>query len=196
MPELTDVCNFSDDATFHACDSGLEELVKMLQHDVNLPIGSFDCNYMRMNEDEYHLIIFGNKSEAVRVKIGQTKILESKKQKLLGVITDPELSCDEYLISLCNNSGKKLSNLGRLANFLSLEQRNLLMKSFIKSQFGYCLLKCFFLGKKTNARINHVHDRALRIVYRNNSLCFDELLKIDKSYNIHHKNISISKRTL
>ena len=31
--------------------------------------------------------------------------------------------------------------------------------------------------------------RALRIVYRNNSLCFDQLLQIDKSYNIHHKNI-------
>ena len=37
--------------------------------------------------------------------------------------------------------------------------------------------------------IDHVHKRALRIVYRNNCLCFDELLKIDKSYNIYHKNI-------
>ena len=26
-------------------------------------------------------------------------------------------------------------------------------------------------------------------IYRNNSLCFDQLLQIDKSYNIHHKNI-------
>ena len=37
--------------------------------------------------------------------------------------------------------------------------------------------------------LNHVHETALRIVYRNNSLCFDQLLQIDKSYNIHHKNI-------
>ena len=46
-----------------------------------------------------------------------------------------------------------------------------------------------FCGRKTNARINHVHERALRIVYRNNSLCFDQQLQIDKSYNIHHKNV-------
>ena len=46
-----------------------------------------------------------------------------------------------------------------------------------------------FCGRKTNASINHVHERALRIVYRNNSLCFDQLLQIDKSNNIHHKNI-------
>ena len=31
--------------------------------------------------------------------------------------------------------------------------------------------------------------RALRIVYRNTSLCFDQLLQTNKSCNIHHKNI-------
>ena len=31
--------------------------------------------------------------------------------------------------------------------------------------------------------------RALRIVYRNNSLYFHQLLKNDKPFNIHHKNI-------
>ena len=50
-------------------------------------------------------------------KIGQTNIWES--------------NFDEYLISLCEKAGKKLSGLARLANFLSLEQRKLLMKIFI-----------------------------------------------------------------
>ena len=54
------------------------------------------------------------------------------------------------------------------------------MKNFIESQCGYCSLTWMFCGRKTNARINHVHERPLRIVYRNNSLCFEELLKIDK----------------
>ena len=76
-----------------------------------------------------------------------------------------------------------------MANFLSLEQRQLLMKSFVESQFGYCPLTWMFCGRKTNSRINYVHERALRIVYRNNDLYFYQLLQIDKSYNIHHKNI-------
>ena len=63
------------------------------------------------------------------------------------------------------------------------------MKSFIESQFGYCPLTWMFCGRKTNAKINHVHERALRIVYRKSNLRFDQLLQIDKSYNIHHKNI-------
>ena len=63
------------------------------------------------------------------------------------------------------------------------------MKSFIELQFGYRKLTWVFCRRKTNARINHVQERALRVVYRNNSLCFDQRLKIGKSYNIHHKNI-------
>ena len=114
------------------------------------------------------------------------------KNKLLGVIIDRQLNFDEYFISLCKKARKKLSILARLANFLSLEQRKLLMKSFIESQFGSCPLTCMFCGRKTNTRINHVHERALRIVYKNNSLCFDWLLQIDKSYNIHHKNSDVN----
>ena len=63
------------------------------------------------------------------------------------------------------------------------------MKSFIESQFGYCPLTWMFCGRTTNAKTNHVHERALRILYRKNNLRFDQLLQIDKSYNIHHKNI-------
>ena len=82
MTELTDVCNFADNATFHACDSSLEELVNRLEHDVNLAIEWFDCNYMKLNEDKCHFIISGHKSESIWAKIGQTKIWESKNQKL------------------------------------------------------------------------------------------------------------------
>ena len=36
MTELTDVCNFADGRSFHACDSSLKDLAKRLEHDANL----------------------------------------------------------------------------------------------------------------------------------------------------------------
>ena len=117
MTELTDVCNFVDGTTFHACDSSLEDLVSRLEHDANLAIERFDCDYMKLNQDKYHLIISGHKSEAIWAKTGQTKIWENKNQKLLGVIIDRQLNFDEYLISLCKKARKTLSALARLANF-------------------------------------------------------------------------------
>ena len=44
-------------------------------------------------------------------------------------------------------------------------------------------------SRKINRKINHLHQRALRLVYNDYRSSFDELLKNDKSISIHHKNI-------
>ena len=42
-----------------------------------------------------------------------------------------------------------------------------------------------------NARINHLQERVLRIVYNDNESTFVDLLKKDNSLSIHHKNIRL-----
>ena len=64
------------------------------------------------------------------------------------------------------------------------------MKASIESEFGYCPLLWMFCGRKTNARINHIHDRALRVVYNDESP-FEELLGRYKSETIYRRNIKI-----
>ena len=72
---------------------------------------------------------------------------------------------------------------------MSLERRRTLMKSFIESQFGYLLLVWMFCETKSNNRINHFHERALRIVYNDNQSSFENLVRKDRSMSIHHRNI-------
>ena len=48
-----------------------------------------------------------------------------------------------------------------------------------------------FCGRQTNARINHIHERALRAVYNDEISPFEELLGRDKSETIHRRNIKI-----
>ena len=45
-------------------------------------------NYKKLNNDKCHLIISCHNSEGIWAKIDQTKIWESKNQKLLGVLID------------------------------------------------------------------------------------------------------------
>ena len=40
-----------------------------------------------------------------------------------------------------------------------------------------------------NRKINHIHERALRLTYNDYKSTFEELLKNDKSLSIHHRNI-------
>ena len=63
------------------------------------------------------------------------------------------------------------------------------MKAFIESQFGYCPLIWMFHSRTLNNRINNLHERALRIVYKNKHLSFEELLRKDNSFSIHNRNL-------
>ena len=63
------------------------------------------------------------------------------------------------------------------------------MNAFITSQFGYCPLVWMFHSREMNNRINRIHERSLRIVYKNKQSTFQELLDRDKSVSVHHSNI-------
>ena len=41
-----------------------------------------------------------------------------------------------------------------------------------------------FHGRRKNSKINHIHERALRILYKNNVLSLEELLELDKLFKI------------
>ena len=46
-----------------------------------------------------------------------------------------------------------------------------------------------FHNRTLNNKINKLHERALRIVYNRDELSFQELLELDNSVSIHHRNL-------
>ena len=64
-----------------------------------------------------------------------------------------------------------------------------MLTSFIESQFSYCPLVWMFCSKKMHKKINHIHERALRLVYKDYKTSFEELLRKDDSVSFHHRNI-------
>ena len=69
---MTNVSNYVEDTTFHACDSNLESLIQRLEHDSVLAIEWFESNYMKLNNDKCHLLLSGYRHEVMlaRVKYG------------------------------------------------------------------------------------------------------------------------------
>ena len=55
---------------------------------------------------------------------------------------------------------------------MKLAQRRLIMNVFIFSQFRYCPLVWMFHSRNLNNRISNIHERALRIVYRDYESAF------------------------
>ena len=63
------------------------------------------------------------------------------------------------------------------------------MKTFIESQFNYCILTWMFHSRTINSKINRLHERVLRIVYSDFKPPFEGLLMKHNSFSIHEKNI-------
>ena len=63
------------------------------------------------------------------------------------------------------------------------------MKSFITSQFLYCLLIWMFHNRNMKNRINRIHEKDLRLVYDDSQdLFFSDLLLKDKSVTKDQKS--------
>ena len=46
-----------------------------------------------------------------------------------------------------------------------------------------------FHNRTLNNKINRLHERALRLVYKNDDCAFQELLEKDNSVTVHHCNL-------
>lgn len=109
--------------------------------------------------------------------------------KLLGVTLDSKLTFTKHVSDLIKKGNQKLHALARISKYLSAEKLRLVVRTFIESQFNYCSLIWMFHNRSLNAKINKLHERALRIVYKDDNSTFEELLEKDKSVTIHDRNL-------
>ena len=112
--------------------------------------------------------------------------------KLLGVNIEGRLNFDYHVNTLLKKANKKYHALARVCNYMDTKKRGLLMNAFITSQFSYCTLVWMFHSRTLNDGINKIHERALRLVYKNETFfSFDDILKRNKSVTIHQKNLQL-----
>ena len=72
---------------------------------------------------------------------------------------------------------------------MNKEKLRILMKTFIDAQFNYCPLIWMFHSRTLNNKINKLHERALRLVYKDYISSFENLLNIDNTFTIHERNL-------
>ena len=71
------------------------------------------------------------------------------------------------------------------------EKLELLMKTFVMSQFSYCSLIGMLHNRNLNNKVNKIHERDLRITYKNNVSSFENGLEMDNSVTAHQRNLQL-----
>ena len=182
------LANYADDNTTYATNKDISILLKTLEEETSILLNWFTNNEMKPNTDKCHLIV-ANRTDLTSVTLGNEVITAEKSVDLLGVKIDHNLNFTEHVTKLCKKGSQKLHALARVSKYLSKEKLRLLMKTFVTSQFNYCPLIWMFHNRTLNNKINRLHERALRLVYTDEKLSFHQLLEMDNSVSIHHRNL-------
>ena len=119
----------------------------------------------------------GSDSTNIEVKIGNKKIKSTLSVKLLEVHIDNKLNFNHHINKFCKSAGNQQNALTLLKSFLGLKETQVLVNSFIYSNFSYCPLVWAFSRKKSQNKIESLQKRALRFLLNNYDNSYEQLLE-------------------
>ena len=184
------VVNYADDTTPFSAN----ETWALVERDLDLASNTIfewlSINHLQGNADK-SVLIANLASKDLYLTIQNEIIQNSDTARILGVTVDNYLTYEEHITKLCNKASQRISAFARIANFLNLDKRLKIMNAFFKSQFSYCPLVWMFHTRKLEKRMNHLHERCLRLVYQDNISSFEELLDRNGTVTFHHKSLQL-----
>ena len=72
--------------------------------------------------------------------------------KLLGIQIDSQVNFNMHINNICKSAAKQLNALIRLNCFLRIDEKKVLVNSFVLSNFNYCLLVWFVSSTKSSKK--------------------------------------------
>ena len=98
---------------------------------------------MIVNSGKFQAIIFGkHKGNHTNrtININQKETEAVAKIKLLGIEIDDELNFNNHINNICKFASNQLTTFIRLKHLLGFKERNVLVKTFVMSNFNCCSL--------------------------------------------------------
>ena len=124
------IASYADDTTTYG---GNSQICYLMVEKASVAIYQwFSDNQMQDNADKCHILI--SFEEKVRVNIGTTQIENNNSEKLLGVHIVSTLGFGKYINTIYGKAQAKTSALGRVARYVNIEKRKIIMNAFFNSQ--------------------------------------------------------------
>ena len=147
----------------------------------------FSENFMILNPEKGHYMCLGENLDDNLYNL----IKSSIEVEILGIKIDNNLNFNNHLKSICRKAGQKLSAFLRISTNLNMKQKEILYKSMIKSQFNYFPLVWMFCLRQSNNLIHKIHERSLRISYKDQKTSYHNLLGTHNELTIHQRNLQV-----
>ena len=182
-----DSASYADDNTPYTFDESAEKVVDKLEIVAKILFKWFSDNQMKANPDKCHLLI--SSASQSKLKVGNVAIKSRTCEKLLGIKFDNKLRLSAHVEDLCKKVSRKIHAFARVASYMTVLKRRILMNAFFRSQFSYCPLVYMCQSRTLNNKMNRIHERCLRTAYNDKFSNFQNLLDQDRSVSVHTHNL-------
>ena len=160
------------------------ELIDIFQSGSEIIIDWFKNNKMIVNPDKFQAILL-EKRESDHTN--QRIVADNQNMKvvsfveLLGIQIDDELNFNLHISNICRSAANQLYVIMRLNRFLGFQEKKILINSYLMANFNYCPLVCMFSSASSLKKIENLQKSALRFVYNDYDISYEELLKSGKA---------------
>ena len=133
-----DIASYADDNTPYVIADEINGVITSLEQKSRALFEWFENNLLKSNADKCHLLV--SSSDAVNLRVSEYHIKNSECEKLLGVKFDNKPTFEKRVTDICRKASRKIYALARIAPYMDLSKRRMVMNAFFNSQFNYCPL--------------------------------------------------------
>ena len=123
------LCIYADDNTLYSTGKDLNRRRRNLEIEFMILQLWLHESHMTLNPEKCHYMIIGSRDVSHEIMLNNNKITSCNEEKLLGIFLDSKLNFKSHIYCLYRKAGQKLSSLARLKNYLTSDQRDLLLHS-------------------------------------------------------------------
>lgn len=177
--ENSTLSTYADDTQIFYSDHDTISLQRNINNDLLRADKWFDENAMKRNNDKYQSMVLGEKNNMIipNFTCDDHVVSKCEQMELLGVTLDNKLKFEAHIQKVCRKVGQQLSALHRLKKILPLETRRDIYFAFILPHFNYCSETWHHCSKRNTSKLEKINERAVRLVFNDNSTHYETLLK-------------------
>ena len=161
-----ELANFADDNTIYVGGKDLTELLEILQKGCETAINWFKINNMIVNPDKFQSMIISSKKDLSKsvLNINGVELAMELSVKLLGIEIDNKLNFEKHIPNICQKASNQLNAICRLQAFMGHKEKEAMINTFVHSNFNYGCLIWHFNSKKSQNKIEKIHERSLKFL--------------------------------
>ena len=167
----------------------MTELLEILRKECEAAINRLKTSKMIANPDKFQSMIISSKkglSKSV-LNINGVELTMELSVKLLGIEIDNKLSFEKHISNICKKASNQLNAICRPETFMRHKEKEAITNTFVHSNFDYGCLIWHFSSKKSQNKVEKIHERSLKFLLNDYLSSYAERLEKSTSVTMETK---------